>query len=196
ATTTLTANIFDGNKAGDSGGGATVGGQNVSVVINRFLGNRVHDTTSDGAQGGGLVVRTSVPGTLTQFRNHFDGNGVSHGSQAQFDIGGGGEWVGGYKLASRNDRFTNNTIQKANGSGHAEGAGLGIELCTGPSPATRIASRLVNAVAAGNIVGARAHGAGVYAGGCGSGPVDLTVLDSTLAANATNGAGATGGLLG
>jgi hypothetical protein len=197
ATTTLTANVFDGNKAGDSGGGATVGGQNVSVVINRFLGNHVHDTTSDGAQGGGLVVRTSLPGTLTQFRNRFDGNGVSHGSQPQFEIGGGGEWVGGYKLASRNDRFTNNTIQKANGSRHAEGAGLGIEGCTGPSPpVTRIASRIVNAVAAGNIVGAGAEGAGVYAGGCSGGPVDLTVLDSTIVANATGGAGATGGLFG
>jgi hypothetical protein len=196
ATTTLTANLFDGNKAGGSGGGATVGGPNVSVLLNRFLGNHVHDTTSDGAQGGGLVVRTSPPGTLTQQRNRFDGNGVSHGSQPQFDIGGGGEWVRDYALASRSDRFTNNTIQKANGSGAAEGAGLGIERCTGPSPPAPRAARLVNAVAAGNIVGAGAHGAGIYAGGCGSGRVDLTVLDSTIAANATNGAGATGGLFG
>jgi hypothetical protein len=197
AATTLIANVFDGNKSGDSGGGATVSGQNVSVVLNTFRGNHVHDSTSDGAQGGGLIVRSPLGGTLAQQRNRFDGNGVSHGSQPQFDIGGGGEWVGGYALKSLNDRFTNNTIQKANGSHQAEGAGLGIEGCTGPSPpATRIAARLVNAVAAGNIVGSGAAGAGVYAGGCSSGPIDLTVLDSTITANATNGAGATGGLFG
>lgn len=196
-TTTLTGNVIEHNKAGDSGGGATVSGPNVSLTFNHFLDNHVHDAKSDGAQGGALMARTSTPGTLTQERNRFEGNGVSHGSQPKFDIGGGGEWVLGYHLTSRWDRFVENSIQKANGGGHAEGAGLGIEGCAGPMPpATRIAERLVNAVVAGNIVGSGAHGSGVYAGGCSSGPVGLTVLDSTITANASNGSGPTGGLFG
>ena len=68
---------------------------------------------------------------LTQIGNRFDANHIGQdGLRSSLAPGGGGEWVGGLDLTSRNDRFTSNSLAQAVGGGaEAEGGGLGLEGC-------------------------------------------------------------------
>ena len=191
-TMTVTDNTFTGNVAVSSGGGALIQDNDVVLQRNRFTANRL--------EGGGIaygaganLVGSGDTNTATQSDNRFDRNVVDNGAPANTSLGGGGERVQRYTLTSTSDRFTNNSLPSPSGTGEAEGAGLAIEGCV-TSPGSRTA-RVENLVAAGNSVASDGNGAGVYAG-CGPGPVDLTVLDSTISGNQTTGTGATAGLFG
>jgi hypothetical protein len=194
ATTTVSDNVISGNRAGAGAAGADLFGRDTTLERNQFTANRVAAPDVSSVRGGGLSVSANGTSTLTQSANAFDANAIEAGSQADFDVAGGGEWVSGYQLTSRDDRFTNNSLPAASGTGDAEGGGLAVVGCGPPTPVTS-ATRLENAVVAGNAIASGGEGAGLYAGGCPEGPVALTVLDSTVSGNQTS-AGATAGLHG
>jgi hypothetical protein len=197
AKVTVSDNVITGNTAHQLGGGALVFFTNsMALLRNRFSANRIHATAGSEGLGGGAIVSGDATSPLTQQGNRFDRNSITRGGQSNFHAGGGGEWIDAVTLASRNDRFTANSLPAGSGSGDAEGAGLAIEGCPNPPAPKPLKARLENAVAAANTGAVNTHGAGVYAGGCGFGPLALTVLDSTISGNTTSGAGATSGLSG
>src|SRR5437764_3570546 len=192
---TLSDSTFTGNTAVAAGGAIVSGFGRVNVERNLFRSNNVIATFDGVVQGGGLAaIASSAPATLIQTGNRFDRNHIGQdGMRTTFSPGGGGEWVAGYDLTSRGDRFTNNSLAAAAGSGEAEGGGLGLEGCFGPHQPV---DTMKDLVAAGNSIGSGGHGAGVYGGVCFGGQIKLLLLDSTVAGNRTSGAGAVGGVAG
>ncbi|MEA2374085.1 MAG: hypothetical protein QOD53_548, partial [Thermoleophilaceae bacterium] len=188
ATATIDDNVFSGNSGVGTGGGALIEGNTLIMRRNTFSANRLDGPSSAfGAFGAGVDVFGFGSGnaTITQSGNRFDGNAVTGVPVADKDLHGAGEFLENGQLDSTGDRFTNNSLPAAAGSGEAEGAGLAIEGCDStPS----IPSQIKNLVAAGNTIAGAGHGAGVYVG-CNPGPASLTVLDSTISGNQA-GAGA------
>jgi hypothetical protein len=190
-------NVITGNTAHGGGGGGLFFSEGAMTLRgNRFVANLLKVTTGSDAVGGGALVIGDGSTALSQQGNRFDKNRITRGGQSQLHTGGAGEWIDALTLASRNDRFTSNALAAASGNGDAEGGGLGIEGCPGEVSPNPLTARLENAVVAGNTGATNTHGAGVYAGGCASGPLVVTILDSTVSGNTTGGAGATSGLAG
>jgi len=196
---TLENSSFTQNSASaDAGGAVLSSAHSLTVERNAFSHNSVVSNVDGSARGGALLAVgfPSAPNApLTQIGNRFDANHIGQdGLRSSLAPGGGGEWVGGLDLTSRNDRFTSNSLAQAVGGGaEAEGGGLGLEGCGSLGTPTDV---LENLVAAGNQIAGEGHGAGVYGGGCGGGTVHATVLDSTISGNRETGAGGSGGLAG
>ncbi|MEA2351827.1 MAG: hypothetical protein QOJ14_241, partial [Thermoleophilaceae bacterium] len=190
-------NVVAQNTAHELGGGALVFfATSMTLVRNTFSANRIAATSVSEALGGGGIISGDATAPLTQQGNRFARNRITRGGQTNLHVGGGGEWIDAVTLTSRNDRFTANSIPAGSGTGDAEGGGLGIEGCPNPPSPAPLKARLQNAVVAANTGAVNTRGAGVYAGGCGSGPLAMTVLDSTITGNTTSGGGATSGLSG
>jgi hypothetical protein len=195
---TVSSTLFDRNSSTASGGGLQVGtSEDVTLIANTFSGNAVFDPSPGGAsQGGGLDFdgESSVtPGTLSQSSNLFQGNTVTFGASTTLDAAGAGEFAAGKLFVSRGDRFVGNELQVPMSSGEAAGAGLSLEGC-GSTPAPGEHS-VENGVFAGNRFTGSGDGereaAGLYTG-CGAGPVNLTLRDSTIAGNDAGGSGTSG----
>ena len=137
-------------------------------------------TTTHDVSGIGLWVDGGNTGdAVTQSGNTFSGNSLADSPNAG-DVLGAGELVSAATLTSRNDRWTANSIG-AHGTGDAEGAGLAVEGCDN-APVTPLNDRIDNGVIAGNSVTGAAEGAGIYVG-CSTGPVKLTMFDTTVSGN-------------
>jgi hypothetical protein len=205
---TLTGSTFRENTntiVSNSGvGGAAfltdncAGGSNV-VTANVFEGNSLRaNGSSKQAEGGGLALFSeSKPGAeaLTQEGNVFANNSVIEASGPPGQYGGGGEWVAGFAVTSRGDRFSGNTLPGTSGSMNwSWGAGLGVLACSNTEPSV---STVENAVIEGNVIGAgeaaELGGAGLYVG-CTSKetPNHMSLLDSTVTGNAVGAGGVAG----
>jgi hypothetical protein len=186
---------FTGNAAiQQSGGGASIfSGSSAEITRSKFIGNSVASPVASSSQrfGGGLGVFSQ--GTITQTGNLFRDNTLTFNrtSADSFPSGGGGEFASS-AVVSRNDTFVHNSVRNlAAGGEEAEGGGLFVFGCVSVPNAPRTTVRGENLVAAANSVGAGGEGAGVYIG-CGTNPVDFTLLDSTIAGN-TGGSPLDGG---
>ena len=202
---TLSDNAFTNNTDLGDGGGAAVSlsGSNTftaTVSGNTFKSNHltVADITRVSHLGGGLFIERQAPGTTTQSHNLFDGNVVDAprvGDQtAAFDFGGGGEWISGGVTGSLDDTFMNNAVHTtvpSNATG--VGGGLAVRGRTDTDGATVVATNLV---AGGNTVGGGGEGGGIYAGGGGctsvACPANVTLDDSTVVGNTSQGTGPAG----
>ncbi len=122
---TLASSQFSGNSATNEGGGALLAAEAEGVALslsgNTFSHNSVSDpagTNKDlrGYLGGGLSLQgeTATPVRAVQQGNTFDGNSVSF-KAAPIMAMGGGESTTHIELQSTGDRFTNNTLQLAEG---------------------------------------------------------------------------------
>jgi hypothetical protein len=181
------------NVAGGNGGGAFILAPRVTIERSRFANNSVSTGLSGhhggSHAGGGLFVGRSVgEGRLDQELNRFERNGVGVlGPNPR--AAGGGEWIQGLDTTSTRDRFTSNGLNAADGG--MTGGGLGMTRCHDAAT-----FRAADLVAAGNSASAGGRGAGVFAGSCAGGTVNMTILNSTIAGNTTHGGAATAGLYG
>jgi hypothetical protein len=177
------SNLVEGNSAAAGGGGAQLCCGQLTITSNAFRANKVDD--SGGAfpthRGGGLLATSSEgggPGHAVQFGNVFDQNSVSFANSSA--SGGGGEYLIGSSLDSRNDLFLTNAVQGPAGGGESRGAGLRSTGCNGGELLTKVE----NGVLVGNVLGAAGAGAAVSVT-CGTGVNHLSLLDTTVAGNAT-----------
>jgi hypothetical protein len=180
----LTASVFDSNRARAGGGGAHLCCGPLRVENNLIARNVVSDpegTFADHHGGGLAVISTAAngPGTILQASNLFQSNRIEMGGGGTRSAIGGGQWIGDGNLQSRHDRFVSNAVQ---GGASSRGAGLAADSC----PSGPVTIRGDSLVAAGNSLGAPGQGAGVFAG-CGGGAVHLNLQSSTVAGNAVGG---------
>lgn len=181
------------NVAGRSGGGAMILAPRVTIERSEFARNGLSTGISGkpggSHAGGGLFAGRSVgEGRLDQELNRFQENIVAvQGPNVR--AAGGGEWIQGLDATSTDDRFTANQLNATDG--RATGGGLGMTRCHDAATL-----RAANLVAAGNRASQGGKGAGVFAGSCAGGSVNMTILGSTIAGNRTHGGAATAGLQG
>jgi Right handed beta helix region len=196
---TVTGNLIDRNTTGgfQAGGLGILASGDVTLLRNIVTRNVVRGDSETFASGGGAAIGAASAGVdVVQGANVFDRNRVEqNGTTTDFFARGAGEFVSGAdSVTSTGDRFTNNTLAAALGTGEAEGAGLSLIAC-GQGPGATSVQRLQNLVAAGNTALGEVEGAGVYVG-CAAQPADLRMVNSTVAGNVANGAGSTSGLHG
>jgi hypothetical protein len=177
------SNLVEGNHAAGGGGGVQLCCAQLTITSSAFRSNRIDDPngTFPTHRGGGVLATSAdggAPGHVMQFGNVFDSNAIAFSNASA--SGGGGEYLIGTNLESRNDLFLSNALQGPASGGDSHGAGLRSTDCNGGELLTRVE----NGVVAGNVLGAGAAGAGISAG-CSSGVNHLTVLQTTMAGNAT-----------
>jgi hypothetical protein len=176
------SNLVEGNSAAGGGGGVQLCCGPLTITSNAFRANKVDDPagTFPVHRGGGLLATSSEsggPGHTVQRGNVFDQNSVSFANSSA--SGGGGEYLIGSSLDSRNDLFLTNAVQGPAGGGESRGAGLRSTDCNG-----ELLTKVENGVFVGNVLGAAGAGAAVSVT-CGSGVNHLSLLDTTVAGNAT-----------
>jgi hypothetical protein len=179
----FSSNLVEGNHANGGGGGAALCCARLVVTSNAFRSNRVDDPngTFPTHRGGGLLATSSDsggPGQVVQFGNVFDSNAITFSNASA--SGGAGDYVVGSSLQSRNDLFLSNALQGPAAGGESRGAGLRSEGCNGGELLTSVE----NGVVAGNVLGAGGAGAGISVL-CTSGVNHLSVIQTTIAGNAT-----------
>jgi hypothetical protein len=179
----FSSNLVEGNHATGGGGGVALCCGQLTVTSSAFRSNRVDDPngTFPTHRGGGLLATSAEgggPGQISQFSNVFDSNAITFGNASI--SGGAGEYVIGSSLTSRNDLFLSNALQGPASGGDSRGSGLRSTGCNGAELLTTVE----NSVVAGNVLGAGGAGAGISAG-CSSGVNHLSVIQTTVAGNAT-----------
>jgi hypothetical protein len=189
----VTGSTFTGNAALGEGGGALAITPVAAASRVVLAGNTFRDNV--GAPfGGGVWISSNFSPTVEQRDNLFQGNTVSAsippggGSQAF----GGGEWIRGANLVSRNDRFLDNVLPFVGTGAEAEGGGLGIEACN--ASITLNAENLVVAhnsirttLLPGQSTSGFRRGGGIYVGACADARVAVTLRQATITANREGG---------
>jgi hypothetical protein len=188
---TIESSLFERNKATGGAGGVYVSNAPLTTFSgNTFRGNQAGEPGSVEGFGGAVFVGSGPADAVTQSGNLFEDNVSIYQPSSIDSIGAEGVHLGSF--TSRNDRFIGNRAE-APTTGDAEGSALSVEACA-PNVGT---ARVESLVAAGNTItgagGGNREGAVYF--GCANGPVNVTVLDSTIAGNNSGGSG-TAGLFG
>jgi hypothetical protein len=196
-------NTVVGNKAGGSGGGGHIKGDDAMILGvdgNTFQGNSIDPTVPSAGPsphlGGGLWVE--IDHTSGFHRNNNFVNNTIQQFAGDVDYGGGGEAITGQDNGNGNgarfiefNTYTGNSVAGQHLTAtttDSEGGGLFVE---GPG----IIWHSWMTVIAGNSVGADGEGGGAYAGA----PISNTALeftDSTIAGNSVGAGGQFPGLAG
>jgi hypothetical protein len=205
----VSGSVFRGNSVTSPGGGGAGGALRVAaectypgIVLEGdvFEGNSYELGGKGEAEGGALMFEggsATLPTPVTQRSNVFDSNRVLS-TNAESNLGGGGEWLEGASLTSVGDRFSRNSIPGSGPGKWSWGGGLGILNTTCNKSGAPTESTLQNAVLAGNSIGAGSGGelggAGLYVG-CSPSPTNpnhLQLLDATVTENASPPGGVAG----
>jgi hypothetical protein len=196
---TLTQDSFSGNSSTIFGGGASIdfagasGGARPAATLtgDSFTSNVLSPGDGDEDGAGLFITGFDGSGSLSQQGDLFASNSMRTTLTRTIGEEGAGEFAAGIPLTSTDDRFIGNQMTSVTAADSLEGAGLAFEGCGAGGSGGGTPATLINAIAAGNTIPAPgpASGSGVYVGGCGSGNVALTLLDSTISGNTAAGGG-------